>query len=145
MKTPKEFKESVKNRTLTREMLLLCIFSLEMRARNWIDRIERNRFEDILWRYRHSGVSGFIVYCNLVDRVWDYREIKHTLIDLIPPEEITPEMEDYDGKTIGVPLKSLISVQFCRKVERLILSRDYSLISPAPELERNEAEEQEIS
>ena len=52
MKTPKIYQDNIKNRIITKQMLLDCLYSSNKRAKNWRDKEREVRQET---KYRQSS------------------------------------------------------------------------------------------
>ena len=61
MKTPKEYIENLKNRTITTEMLADCLYSVNKRAKNYRDAGYAYRYSDI-GVFQYSKMADFYNY-----------------------------------------------------------------------------------
>lgn len=95
MKTPKEYIENLKNRTITTEMLADCLYSVNKRAKN---------YRDAGYAYRYSDI-GLFQYSKMAD-FYNYKEEFLSYLEpiCIHKQEVyyetyDYEMDDYDEGT----------------------------------------------
>lgn len=97
MQTPKEYTKNLKNKTITEDMLLDCLYSVNKRAKNCRDKIRE--YKDTL-RMNHFMYDKY----NLVDRYGtkkdEYYSQKEILLTLLKPVCVHKEFLGYEKKRI---------------------------------------------
>ena len=78
MKTPKEFTDNLKNGTITRDMLAVCLYSVNKRAKNYRDK--ESEYRSSIWGDKYDNESK----CR--EKKKEYYSYKDKMLSLITPK-----------------------------------------------------------
>lgn len=137
MKTPKSYQNNIKNRIITKEMLVDCLYSSNKRAKNYRDKEREYREYSRYNRYFYDKYDNIGKYEK--DPIYFYYlfydlNSAHSFHTPIKEKDISKKYSDLkiveinELNTFGATIENLISNQFVKKVIELIKSGDYTLI-----------------